>query len=95
MGRISSNGERGEIVDLAARAHGQEQFLNIDCNQNEEGILGRLFQTLEKGVRGFGIQQVRRINDEDLVAALQRLEIEQAEQLPDLRDLDLSRLVLD
>src|SRR5215813_12837312 len=69
--------------------------MNIDGNQKKEGIFRGFFESFEKGVGGFSVQQVCRIDDEDLVASFKGLKIQNSEDLPDLGYLDLGRLVLD
>ena len=44
-------------------------------------------------IRGFGIEQLGRIDDKHLIASFERLKIEHFQKTADLRNLDLRRFV--
>ena len=83
-----------EVVDLAPRTNRQQKLVNIDGDQNEKRILRWFFQALQDGISGFGIQRLRRIEDENLIPSFERLQVEHAQKITDLRDFDLCGVVV-
>src|SRR4051812_20477234 len=68
--------------------------MHIDGNQNKETVLRRLLKAFQKGVGGLGIEPVCRIDNENLVAPFEWLEIEHSKDPPNLRNLDLRGVFL-
>jgi hypothetical protein len=63
--------------------------MDIHSNENEKTLFRRFLQTFQERIGGFGIEEIGRIDYEDLVSAFQRLKVKRAQELTDLRDLDL------
>ena len=58
-----------EIVDLASRQNGGNDLLLLGSGENEDGILGRFLECLEKGVECLRREHVHLVDDEHAVTA--------------------------
>ena len=61
--------DAAEVVNLAPAQDGGKNFMLLSGGQNENGMLGRLFQCLQKGIECGGRQHVYLVNDIHLVLA--------------------------
>ena len=58
-----------EVVDLAARKDRRQDLVFLRCGEDEDGMLGRLLECLQKGVEGLLREHVHLVDDEDRIFA--------------------------
>ena len=75
-----------EVVALAARLDGRRDLMGLRRRENEDDVRRRLLERLQERVERLGRQHVDLVDDVDLVAAIDRRELDRLAQVADLVD---------